>query len=129
MNRIILFDGECHFCDWSVQFVMKRDPYGYFHFAALQSDTGQRLLAKHDIPVGLDSFVLIEGDRYFMESTAALRVCKKLNGIWPIIYIFRLLPNSIRNPVYQFIARNRYKWFGKKNQCMLPTPDQRDRFL
>lgn len=129
MKRIILFDGECNFCDQSVQFILQRDPSEYFRFASLESEAGQQLLKEYGAPTDLDSFVLIEGDRYYTASTAALRVCRKLTGFWSFLYVFRFIPSPLRDRVYRFIADNRYKWFGKKEQCFLPTPKERDRFL
>ncbi|MCA0972065.1 thiol-disulfide oxidoreductase DCC family protein [Halobacillus litoralis] len=129
MKRIILFDGDCHFCDRSVQFIMKRDPKAMFQFASLQSETGQELLRKFGAPVELDSFILIEKNRMYTQSTAALRVCRQLNGLWKTLHFLTAIPKPIRDTVYNVIAKNRYKWFGTKEQCPLPTPDERKRFL
>ena len=129
MLRIVLFDGECNLCDASVQFILKRDPKAIFCFASLQSEIGQELLLKHNIPVTTNSFVLIEGDRYFIESTAALKVVRYIKGGWKLIYIGIIIPKPIRDVVYKWIAKNRYKWFGKNNQCLLPTPEYKSRFL
>ena len=129
MERIILFDGECNFCDQSVQFIIKRDPEGKFKFASLQSETGQELLNKFNAPRDLDSFVFIEGDRCYFKSSAALRVFKHLKGVWKFSYYLLIVPRPIRDFFYHIIAKNRYKWFGKKDECMLPTPEQRERFL
>lgn len=126
--RIVLFDGECHFCDASVQFIIKRDPTAQFAFASLQSDKGKELLSRYNVP-DIDSFVLIEEGRSFVKSTAALRIAKRLNGLWPITYCFIIVPATVRNIFYEFIAKNRYKWFGKKDVCELPSPDIRKRFL
>ncbi|KGR79232.1 thiol-disulfide oxidoreductase DCC family protein [Ureibacillus manganicus] len=129
MKRIILFDGECNFCDSSVQLIIKRDPKYTFHFASLQSDVGKNLLNLHHAPINIDSFVLIDGDHCYFESTAALRVCKYLKGAYKLLYFFIIIPKPIRNYVYRYIAKNRYKWFGKKESCMLPLPKDRERFL
>lgn len=129
MKKIVLFDGECNFCDASVQFIIKRDPKKVFQFTSLQSDIGKGLLNKYNAPENLDSFVLIDGDKYFLQSTAALRVCKDLKGPYKLLYIFVIVPKPIRNFVYQFIAKNRYKWFGKNESCMIPSPEDRQRFL
>ena len=129
-QQIILFDGVCNLCNSAVQFVIRHDPKKLFVFAALQSDTGKGLLSKHSLPQSeLKSFILIENDQVFTQSTAALRVAKKLNGILPALYIFMVIPSFIRNGVYNIIAQNRYKWFGKKDECMLPTPELKARFL
>lgn len=129
MNRIVLFDGDCNFCDSSVQFIIKRDPDGYFHFTSLQSELGQSLLYKYDVPLHIDSFILIEGEKAYYKSTAALRISRQLNGAWKLLYVFIIIPAPIRNALYNILARNRYKWFGKKESCMLPPPGIRKRFL
>jgi len=129
MQRIILFDGECNFCDQSVQFIIKRDPKGIFKFTSIQGEIGQELLIKYHIPSSINSFILIEDDQYFIKSTGALKVCKHLNGLWKLLYFFILVPRPIRDMVYAFIAKNRIKWFGKREQCLLPTPEVRKRFL
>lgn len=127
--RIILFDGECNFCDKSVQFIIKRDRDGVFQFASQQSEVGQRLLLENSIPKWIDSFFLISGEKIYYKSSAALRVCRDLNGFWKVFYLFLVVPKPIRDGVYDFIARNRYKWFGKKENCMLPSSEIRNRFL
>lgn len=128
-QRIVLFDGECNFCDTSVQFIIKRDPNGYFHFASLQSDVGQSMRKKYNIPENIDSMLLIENEKAYMRSTAALKICRKLTGAWKLFYLFIIIPPPIRNIVYNFVAKNRYKWFGKMDQCMIPPPEIRSRFL
>ncbi|WP_087974232.1 thiol-disulfide oxidoreductase DCC family protein [Oceanobacillus rekensis] len=129
MERIILFDGDCNFCDKSVQFIIKRDPKGHFKFASLQSDIGMELFNKHHIPEDIDSMVLIEDDTYYFKSSAALRICKNLKGAWKIPYILLVIPKKIRDFFYELIANNRYKWFGKKESCTLPLREERKRFL
>ncbi|WP_345240361.1 thiol-disulfide oxidoreductase DCC family protein [Pontibacillus salipaludis] len=129
MNGIVLFDGECNFCDQSVQFIIKRDPQGYFSFASLQSEVGQDLLKKYEIPADTDSFVLIEDGRAYTKSSAALRVCKHLKGAWKTFRLFAIVPKFVRDAAYEIFAKNRYKWFGKKDSCMLPSKDIRKRFL
>ncbi|MDQ0256498.1 putative DCC family thiol-disulfide oxidoreductase YuxK [Evansella vedderi] len=129
MANIILFDGICNFCNSSVQFIIKRDPKGIFKFASLQSDVGKKLLKEQGIPNDLDSFIYIEGDRYYFKSTAALRVCKKLSGPWNLLYPLIIVPRPIRNFVYDIIAKNRYRWFGKQKECMLPSEGIKKRFL
>lgn len=126
--RIVLFDGECHFCDASVQFIIKRDPAGQFVFASLQSDKGKELLSRYNVQ-DVDSFVLIDEGHCFVKSTAALRIAKRLNRLWPLAYCFIIVPATVRNIFYEYIAKNRYKWFGKKEVCELPSPDIRKRFL
>lgn len=129
MVKIILFDGECNFCDQSVQFIIKRDMKGLFKFASLQSDVGKELLKIFSTPKDLDSFVLIEDNNCYFKSTAALRVCKNLKGAWKLPYILLAVPRPIRDFFYGIIAKNRYKWFGKKENCMLPSSEERERFL
>jgi len=131
ISKVILFDGVCNICNSSVNFIIDRDPKKEFRFAALQSETGQRLLSS--IPAtslqDFDSVVLIEGDRVYKKSTAALRIARRLPGIWSWLYIFIIIPKFLRDPVYDLIANNRYRWFGKKDSCRIPTPELRSRFL
>ncbi|WP_042455499.1 thiol-disulfide oxidoreductase DCC family protein [Neobacillus dielmonensis] len=129
MERIILFDGVCNLCTGSVQFILKRDPNGSFQFASLQGDMGQKLLKQYNLPTSLNSFLLIEDGKPFMESTAALRVCLHLKGAWKLLGALLLIPRPIRDLLYKIIARNRYKWFGKRESCMLPLPEWKNRFL
>jgi predicted DCC family thiol-disulfide oxidoreductase YuxK len=127
---LILFDGVCNLCAWAVRFIIERDPAGVFRFASLQSELGQRLLAEHGIdPSRTDSFVLVENGVAFTESTAALRVARRLRYAWPLCYAGIVLPRVLRDPVYRFIARHRYRWFGKQETCMIPTPELRARFV
>lgn len=126
---VILFDGECNFCDYSVQFIIKRDPNGYFKFASQQSDIGKKLLKQFHVQENMNSFVLIDNDKCYSRSSAALRVCKNLKGMWKIFYCFLIIPKFIRDFFYMVVANNRYKLFGKKNACILPSPDIRNRFL
>lgn len=127
--KIVLFDGECNFCDASVQFILKRDPKGVFKFASLQSEIGQQLLEKHKVSKSIDSIVLIDNNQFFTKSTAALKIAQQLCGAWKYLFIFIIVPKFVRDFVYNIIAKNRYKWFGKKEVCMLPTAEQRNRFL
>ena len=129
MNSIILFDGECNFCDQSVQFIIKRDKHALFKFASIQSDTGQEILKNHHVPAHIDSIILIEKEICYYSSSAALKICKHLKGAWKLFFILILVPKPIRNFMYKIIARNRYKWFGKKEACILPSPEIRKRFL
>ena len=129
-HAVILFDGVCNLCNGSVNFIIDRDPDGYFKFASLQSDEAAPLLARHQLKEGyLDSIVLVEGEKVYRNSTAALRVARKLKGGWPLFSIFLIIPRPLRDLVYNFIARNRYKWFGKSDTCRIPTPELRSRFL
>ena len=130
MKRIILFDGDCNFCDASVQFIIKRDPTAHFLFTSLQSKKGLELTKKYAISEDVDSLVLIENGKAFTRSSAALRIAKKLDGLWHLFFLLILVPRKIRDGVYNYVAKNRYKWFGKKEDaCMLPSPEQRKRFI
>jgi len=129
-EKIILFDGVCNLCNGAINFIIKHDPKAKFKFAALQGETGKQLLAKHNInPKETDSIVLIDTDKVSVKSSAALRIAKDLNKAYPLFFGFMIIPNFIRNAVYDFIAAHRYKWFGKKESCMLPTPELKSRFL
>ena len=127
---IVLFDGVCNLCNGMVQFVLKRDKKKQFLFGSLQGKTGQEYLRKYKIPVNaFNSFMLIEGDKLYTRSTGALRLLKHMGGGWQLLYAFIIVPRFIRDAVYRLIAINRYKWFGKKDQCRVPTPQERERFL
>ncbi|MBX2828376.1 MAG: thiol-disulfide oxidoreductase DCC family protein [Flavobacteriaceae bacterium] len=129
-QRIILFDGVCNLCNSSVTFVIKRDKKNRFKFAALQSDIGQELISHHGIDTDkVDSIIFIENGKAYTKSTAALRVSKYLGGAYPLMMAFMIVPPFIRNWVYDWVARNRYKWYGKKESCMIPTPELRSKFL
>ena len=129
-SSIILFDGVCNLCNSSVQFVIKHDADKKFMFASLQSTAGQLLLKQFDLPLqDFNSFILIENEKIFLKSTAALMVAKQLKGAVKLLYGFIVVPPFIRNGAYNFIAKNRYKWFGKKDSCILPTPELKARFL
>ncbi|MGJ7913274.1 thiol-disulfide oxidoreductase DCC family protein [Neobacillus sp. LXY-1] len=129
MKQIILFDGVCNLCNSSVQFIIKRDPKGHFQFASIQGKMGQNLLKKYHVNTDINSFILIDHDKVFFKSNAALRVCRNLAGYWKWLAIFFIIPSTIRNGIYDFIANNRYKWFGKKESCMIPSQKWKNRFL
>lgn len=129
-DPVILFDGICNFCNSAVNFTIKRDKHKKIKFAPLQSDTGKSILKQHGLPENYSSsFLFIENGKLYNRSAAALRVCRYLSGLWPLCYSLIIIPAFIRNAVYDFIAKNRYKWFGQKDACMVPTPDVRARFL
>ena len=129
-HPILLFDGVCNLCNASVQFVLKRDTAGQFRFASLQSAAGQELLGQFEqAPADLSTVVLIEDGRLYTKSDAALRAARRLPGLWALLYGFIVLPRPLRNMVYDWIARNRYRWFGKEEQCMLPRAEWRERFI
>ena len=126
----MLFDGVCDLCAGSVRFIIARDPGSYFRFASLQSDTGRRLLESHGYePGALSSVVLLEGGRSYERSAAALRIARRLSGGWPALGALKVVPRPLRDLVYDWIAANRYRWFGKRDACMVPTPELRARFL
>lgn len=129
MTKIILFDGVCQFCDRSVQFIIKRDKKGHFKFASLQSDLAKQLLSQYNVEKDVDSLVLLDGNNYYIKSTAALRICKNFSGFWKLGYLLLVIPRPFRDFVYQLIAKNRYNWFGKKEACTIPSPEMRKRFL
>lgn len=129
MDSVILFDGVCSFCDSSVQFIIKRDPDQYFSFAALQSDVGKELTAKYNIADDIDSFLFIDKGICYDKSSAALHVAKHLKGIWKVSILFVIVPKPIRDFIYDQFAKRRYKWFGKRRSCKLPTPAEKVRFL
>lgn len=122
-NPVILFDGVCNLCNSSVQFVIKHDPKKQFRFASIQGDYGQKILEQFHLPPNsLNSFILLKDHQIYTHSTGALMVARQLSGAWPLLYAFIIIPAFIRNAVYQFIAKNRYKWFGKKESCVIPSP-------
>lgn len=129
-SPVILFDGVCNLCNGSVQYVIKHDRRGLFKFASLQSQPGQELLRKFSLPVSnFNSFVLVKDGKAFTKSDAALLVAKHLDGPVRLLYGLIIVPSVIRNSVYNFIANNRYKWFGKKDSCMIPQQSIQSRFL
>jgi len=129
-HAVVLFDGVCNLCNDSINFVIDHDPDGYFKFASLQSDEAGALLAQYGLDGDyLDSIVLVEAGRVYRNSSAALRITRKLSGAWPLLYALVVVPRPVRDWVYDWVARNRYKWFGKRDQCRLPTPELRARFL
>ena len=129
-HPVILFDGVCNFCDSAINFVLKQDKKKIFRFATLQSEAGQELLQQHNLSTkDFDSFVFIDGGKAYKKSAASLRVMNKLPWYWKEVQLFRIIPTIFRDAIYDYIARNRYKMFGKKDQCMVPTPELRSRFL
>jgi predicted DCC family thiol-disulfide oxidoreductase YuxK len=127
---VVLFDGVCNLCNGSVLFIIKRDPKKTFSFSALQSEFAREQLLKRGLdPTRLHSIIVIHNENVYQRSRAALEIARRLSGPWPILYIFIIIPPFIRNWVYDLVATNRYKWFGKKDQCMIPTPELRSRFI
>lgn len=130
-KKIILFDGVCNLCNTAVTFIIKRDKKDTFRYAALQSEVGKKLIVERGIDTQkIDSILLIDPNvAYFHKSTAALEIAKDLSGIFPVLSVFLYLPEGFRDAVYDFIARNRYRWFGKKDSCMIPTPELKALFI
>ncbi|WP_273130347.1 thiol-disulfide oxidoreductase DCC family protein [Metabacillus sp. HB246100] len=129
-HTILLFDGICNLCNETVKFVIRYDKNEHFKFASLQSVEGQNLLKKHRLPTkDFNSFVMVKDNKVYTKSTAALMVCKTLGGAWSLLYLFIILPKPFRDAIYTYIAKHRYKWFGKKEECMIPTPEMKKRFL
>jgi len=129
-NKIILFDGVCNLCNGLVQFVIKRDKDAIFTFGSLQSEEGQTLLKEYDLPTDdFDSFVYLRDQKIHRKSTGALYVRKDLGGVWSLLFAFIIIPAPIRDFLYGLIAKNRYSVFGRREACMLPTPDLQKRFL
>ncbi len=130
-KKLILFDGVCNLCNGAIQFIIKRDRTDTFRYAALQSKIGEQLIAERGIDTSkVDSIILIEpGVAYFTKSDAALRIGQNFGGLWKALVIFTWIPRPIRDGIYDFIAKNRYRWFGRKDHCMIPTPELQAKFL
>lgn len=129
-SPIILFDGVCNFCNNTVNFILRQDKKQVFRFTPLQSKAGQQLLSKHQLPQqDFRSFILIENETPYIASSAALRLVRYLPWYWQWARVFWLVPRFIRDGIYRLIANNRYKWFGKREACMIPSPEVRKRFL
>ncbi len=130
-KKIILFDGVCNLCNNAINFVIKRDKNDVFRYASLQSEIGKKLIAERNIDISkIDSILLIDPKiAYYHKSTAALQISKQLSGIYPLLSVFLVVPQSLRDWIYDIIAKNRYKWFGKKESCMIPTPELKALFI
>lgn len=127
---IVLFDGVCNLCNGAVQFIIKRDPRGVIRFASLQSDTAKELLKRFGLnSEALHSILVIEGDRIFDRSDAAFKIIANLSSPWPILTCLKIFPRFLRDGVYNWIARNRYRVFGQRDECMIPSPELKSRFL
>jgi len=129
-KNILLFDGVCNLCNGLVRFIIKRDKKAEFKFASLQSAAAQQLM--NDVGLSglkMESVVLIQGDHYYLKSTAVLKMLRELGGAWSLFYVFIWIPRPVRDFIYDLIAKSRYKIFGKQDSCMIPTPEQEARFL
>lgn len=129
-QQVIVFDGICNFCNASVDFVMKRDPQQRFKFGTLQSEPAKQILKDQHLDTeDFETFLLLEKGQVFTKSTAALKIAKQLKGFWPLLYTFIIVPRPLRDGVYNFIARRRYRWMGKMETCRVPTLAERERFI
>ena len=129
-NPVLLFDGVCNLCNNSVNFIIRHDKKNKYKFSALQNDIGNEIIEKFKIdPNKTDSIILIQGEKHYIKSSAALRIAKNLSGAYPLLFAFMIIPPFIRNWVYDYIAKNRYKWYGKRDSCMIPTKELKDKFL
>ena len=129
MTGIILFDGQCVFCDHSVQFILKRDVNEVFQFASLQSEIGQQLLKQYNVDPTMDSIVVIYRDKVYIQSDAAIVIAQQFKGMWKFLVVVKVLPKWLRDKVYALIAKNRYRLFGEMETCRIPTKEERSRFL
>lgn len=132
-DAVVLFDGVCVLCQGAVKFIFKRDPHGCCKFAAMQSELGQQLLRQNGATgidgVQMDTMFLLENGVLYNRSSAALRIVRRLRFPWPLLYVFIFVPRVVRDAMYRWIAKNRYRWFGKVEACMLPSKEIRGRFL
>jgi predicted DCC family thiol-disulfide oxidoreductase YuxK len=129
VKALILFDGVCNLCNSTVRFIIKRDKKNYFQFTPLQGMTASKIIKSSSTGKRPESLVLFENNKLYYRSTAALRIARKLNGGWKLFYGLVIIPPFLRDPVYNLVASNRYKWFGKKDKCMVPAPELNERFL
>lgn len=129
-NKIVIFDSDCVLCNSSVNFIIRNDPKRKFRFSSLQSKTIKQFLNNyHEQAGGPDSLILIDADKIDLKSTAALKIAKQLNGLWPVFYVLIIIPKPVRDFVYDLVARNRYRLFGKNSNCLIPDEKDLDRFL
>lgn len=127
---VVLFDGVCNLCNSSVNWIIDHDKRNEFRFASLQSDYGQQVINKFNLQGDyLNTVILVDGDRLYTRSAAVLKIAGIIGGVWGLLTVFLIVPAFIRDIVYNFIARNRYKWFGKKESCRIPTPELKSKFL
>jgi len=129
-KAILIFDGYCNLCSSLVQFIIKRDKKDFFRFVALQSEKASQLLLQFNLPVNYsESVILILDDKIFVRSDAALKIAQKLNGLWFLFSVFKIVPKPIRDFFYDLIAKHRYRIFGKKENCMIPSEENRNKFI
>lgn len=128
--NIVLFDGVCNLCNSTVQFIIRNDAKAKFRFASVQNESGQLLLKQLDLPLDhFDTLVYIIDSKFYLKSTAVFMILRELGGGWRLLYSFIIFPRFLRDMVYDFIAKWRYKWFGKREECIVPAPKYSDRFL
>ena len=129
-NHVIFFDGFCVLCNGLVDFVIQRDRSRRYRYATLQSEFGQRMQRRLSLPThSFETFILVEGGNSYIKSTAALRVLRNMPGLWPLLYGFVLVPRPLRDAVYSWVGKNRYRWFGRRSNCRLPSGEERSLFL
>jgi len=129
-KSLVLFDGVCNLCNGFVNFLILRDKKNKFHFGSLQSEKVKDILRQYNFSTeSISTVILIENNKLYSQSTAVLKIVRKLNGAWPWMYAFIIVPIPIRDFLYKFVAKNRYKWFGKKDRCMIPTPGLKAKFV
>ncbi|MDN4524852.1 thiol-disulfide oxidoreductase DCC family protein [Fictibacillus fluitans] len=127
---VLLFDGVCNFCNSIVNFLIRQDKKGSISYGSLQSEGGQQILHQFHLPAeNFESVVYIKNGQSYQKSDAALEIAKDLGGLWKLAVLAKIIPCRVRDALYEWIARNRYKWFGKKDQCMIPSPEVRQRFI
>jgi len=130
MDNIVIFDGVCNLCNWSVLFIIKRDSRGIFTFASAQSETGEEILSRFEINTPEpESVFLLQNNKLLKQSSAALTIAAELDGFWKYLALLRVIPRPLRDIIYDWIARNRYRWFGKRDICMMPNKEIENRFL
>ena len=129
IEKVVLFDGLCNLCSTSVQFILKRNSKGNLKFASLQSDFGNGLLNRLKVENNLKTVIYFNQGKLFTKSDAVLEIAKELNGLWPIFHAFKVTPKFLRDFIYDVVAKYRYQWFGKRNECWLPTPELQCRFI
>lgn len=129
-HPVLLFDGVCNLCNASVQWVLLRDTKAVFRFAALQSEIGQALLIQHGFNTqNFDTVVLVDENNIFLRSDVPLEIFRRLGGFWQLLFVFKIIPRPLRDGIYAWVAKNRYRWWGRRESCMLPRAEWKERFL
>lgn len=128
-KTLVLFDGYCNLCNGVVQFLLKRDKKEKFYFASLSWPVAERILSDFPKFKGVDSILVYHNGKLYDQSSAALKIASRMGALWPLMTVFWIIPKFIRDAVYRYIAKNRYKWFGKKDSCMIPEKDVSYRFV